>query len=217
MVFRNLHAHNCVGVVLSWARLDQGGNGHINNHSPDYIAQQMRSLGYYKDEGMTKCLHEHNLYGWFNKPDNPDERRLPKGIAPALRQHRFSGNADLPDPETPPFLSRHNLTQCTTGEKKNKRRKRGSPSRLRHHSHAPAESCGDTEAQGQRVLGVAGGLGDLRRGAAAPRRSRPPGSRPPWQSSRPSWRQRGGANPTFTKIHTNKALKNIPNCICVRQ
>jgi len=71
MVFRNLHAHNCVGVVLSWGKLDQIGHGHINNHSPEYIAHRMHSLGYYKDEAMTKSLHEHNSYAWFRHPDNP--------------------------------------------------------------------------------------------------------------------------------------------------
>ena len=71
LFFRNLHAHNCIGVVLSWARLRQDGHGHINNHSPEYIAHQMHKLGYYKDEEMTKALHKHNSYWWFDVPDNP--------------------------------------------------------------------------------------------------------------------------------------------------
>ena len=33
MVIRNIHAHNTRGVILSWARLGQPGNGHVNNHS----------------------------------------------------------------------------------------------------------------------------------------------------------------------------------------
>ena len=36
MVIRNLHHHNCKGVILSWAVLGQGGHSHVNNNSNDY-------------------------------------------------------------------------------------------------------------------------------------------------------------------------------------
>ena len=29
---RNLHAHACRGVILSWAILGQAGTSHVNNH-----------------------------------------------------------------------------------------------------------------------------------------------------------------------------------------
>ena len=54
--FRNLHAHNCVGVILSWAALAQDGQGHINNHKSSYVAETMRSLGYFVNANLTNSL-----------------------------------------------------------------------------------------------------------------------------------------------------------------
>ena len=42
----NLHAHNCKGVLLSWAMLGMQGHGHINNHSPQYVRSLFLDLGY---------------------------------------------------------------------------------------------------------------------------------------------------------------------------
>ena len=43
---RNLHAHNCRGVVLSWAQLNQWGKGHVNNHKHTYVRAIFEGLGY---------------------------------------------------------------------------------------------------------------------------------------------------------------------------
>ena len=56
MVLRNLHAHNCRGIVLSWARLRQRGHGHVNNHMPDYLAKKLHALGYFVNENITYFL-----------------------------------------------------------------------------------------------------------------------------------------------------------------
>ena len=56
MVLRNLHAHNCRGIVLSWAKLRQGGHGHVNNHMPDYLAKKLHALGYFVNENVTHFL-----------------------------------------------------------------------------------------------------------------------------------------------------------------
>ena len=37
MLVRNLHAHNCRGVLLSWAYPGKWGVGHVNNHGSGYV------------------------------------------------------------------------------------------------------------------------------------------------------------------------------------
>ncbi len=56
MVLRNLHAHNCRGLVLSWAKLRQAGHGHVNNHMPDYLAKKLDALGYFVNHNVTHFL-----------------------------------------------------------------------------------------------------------------------------------------------------------------
>lgn len=57
---RNLHRHNCKGMVLSWAILGQGGENHINNHSNEYIRNILTKLNYTLDEDFTKKLRNKN-------------------------------------------------------------------------------------------------------------------------------------------------------------
>lgn len=56
MFFRNLHAHACVGVLVSWADLPQGGTGHVNVHSPQFVRERFEELGYSVDERLTARL-----------------------------------------------------------------------------------------------------------------------------------------------------------------
>ena len=53
---RNVHAHNCAGVILSWARLGQTGAQHINNHKEEYLRVRMHDLGYFVNETLTNRL-----------------------------------------------------------------------------------------------------------------------------------------------------------------
>ena len=66
MVIRNLHHHNCKGVILSWAVLGQGGHSHVNTHSNDYIISLFKELGYKEDLDLKDKLRkpEDNYY-WF--------------------------------------------------------------------------------------------------------------------------------------------------------
>lgn len=52
-VLRNLHAHNCRGVLLSWAVLGQNGHNHVNNHSPRYLIAKFEKLGYRYHNAMS--------------------------------------------------------------------------------------------------------------------------------------------------------------------
>lgn len=51
---RNLHAANRCGVVLSWAGLGQKGIAHVNNHSPEYLADLWGELGYAASAELTE-------------------------------------------------------------------------------------------------------------------------------------------------------------------
>ena len=56
MFMRNIYAHACVGVIISWANLIQGGSGHQNVHNPDYIRQTFEALDFDLDERLTHLL-----------------------------------------------------------------------------------------------------------------------------------------------------------------
>ena len=68
MVIRNLHYHNCRGIILSWAILGQHGHAHINNHSNEYIIAIFEQLGYRFDaEASAKFRNDDGNYKWFVK------------------------------------------------------------------------------------------------------------------------------------------------------
>lgn len=53
---RNLHAHNCHGIILSWAAAGQRGQGHINNHGMRYVRGKLEGLGYRVNESLTERM-----------------------------------------------------------------------------------------------------------------------------------------------------------------
>ncbi len=65
MMIRNLDRHNCKGIVLSWGILGQGGTGHVNDHSNEYIIQIFTDLGYFYDRSKTEKMRYLNSYSWF--------------------------------------------------------------------------------------------------------------------------------------------------------
>lgn len=74
MFIRNLHAHNCRGIILSWAVLNQGGYSHINNHSPEYIKNIFTQLGYTYDDELINFVRDakvggsyQNLHIWIRR------------------------------------------------------------------------------------------------------------------------------------------------------
>lgn len=90
---RNLHVHNCRGVIISWAALGQKGTGHVNNHGQHYIVSLFDELGYDFDArqsrdlradrgppatttpGMPPLLSKN--YPWFRKSIYVFRRRMP--------------------------------------------------------------------------------------------------------------------------------------------
>ena len=47
----------CVGILLSWGMLSQGGLSHINNHDPAYVAATFEALGYASDGPLADYLY----------------------------------------------------------------------------------------------------------------------------------------------------------------
>ena len=64
-VIRNLHAHNCRGVILSWAVLNQEGRSHVNNHGNQYVIDTFHELGYLHREQIDRKFRSKAIYGWF--------------------------------------------------------------------------------------------------------------------------------------------------------
>eukprot|EP00985_Skeletonema_marinoi_P004395 scaffold1921_cov140-Skeletonema_marinoi.AAC.3 len=68
MFIRNLHRHNCKGIILSWGILGQTGHNHINNHSNDYLNAVFVELGYMRDSELETLLRrKEGNYRWFEK------------------------------------------------------------------------------------------------------------------------------------------------------
>ncbi|KAL3893993.1 MAG: hypothetical protein SGPRY_013935 [Prymnesium sp.] len=80
MFLRNLHAHNCRGLVLSWAM--HGGHQHVNKRPNDHVIDLFRRLGYRHDVKLSDAMRSQHVrrkvrpeqqqprgnltvYGWF--------------------------------------------------------------------------------------------------------------------------------------------------------
>ena len=61
----NLHNNNTKGIVMSWALEGQGGLGHFNEHSNEYIKNKMIGLGYTNDLEAENILRESSSLWWF--------------------------------------------------------------------------------------------------------------------------------------------------------
>lgn len=57
-VVRNLHAHNCRGIILNWGSIAIPGHGHINCHSKSYLLEVFTGLGYVVDNSLTFALRQ---------------------------------------------------------------------------------------------------------------------------------------------------------------
>jgi cyclopropane fatty-acyl-phospholipid synthase-like methyltransferase len=63
----NLHQHNERGIILSWAVVGQGGDGHINCQNNEYIREKFFDLGYKSDLLEEMYLREKSQFDWFKK------------------------------------------------------------------------------------------------------------------------------------------------------
>lgn len=61
----NLHNHNTEGIILSWAVVGQGGDGHVNCQNNDYIKKIFKDLGYENDIVEENYLRYKSKFDWF--------------------------------------------------------------------------------------------------------------------------------------------------------
>lgn len=61
----NLIRHSKYGIVLSWAVKGQGGCGHFNEQSNDYIKQIFSQYGFENDEEVEQKLRKKSHLTWF--------------------------------------------------------------------------------------------------------------------------------------------------------
>jgi len=61
----NLDRHALQGIILSWAHPGQGGVGHVNERSPEYVHQRMVDLGYRLDEESSQLIRSLSRLRWF--------------------------------------------------------------------------------------------------------------------------------------------------------
>lgn len=52
-------------IILSWAVVGQGGDGHVNCQNNDYVIQQMENRGFYYDFETTQYLREKASISWL--------------------------------------------------------------------------------------------------------------------------------------------------------
>jgi cyclopropane fatty-acyl-phospholipid synthase-like methyltransferase len=61
----NLHVNNVRGIVLSWAIVGQGGDGHVNCQNNDYIKSILHKLNYINDVDIENMLRKSSKLSWF--------------------------------------------------------------------------------------------------------------------------------------------------------
>ncbi|VDI67971.1 Hypothetical predicted protein [Mytilus galloprovincialis] len=66
----NIFRHARAGIILSWATRNQGGTGHINEQSPQYVLDIMEKNGFYRDEKSSKQLRKSSTLWWLAKNTN---------------------------------------------------------------------------------------------------------------------------------------------------
>ena len=64
---RNLNATNRKGIVLSWSN-NEGGNGHVNLRSNEWVVETFRSMGYEHDVAAEVALRKSvTTIPWFRE------------------------------------------------------------------------------------------------------------------------------------------------------
>lgn len=61
----NVHKHNTLGVVISWAIKGQAGQGHVNCQNNAYIKDRFKTLGYTNDVALETNLRRVASLRWM--------------------------------------------------------------------------------------------------------------------------------------------------------
>jgi hypothetical protein len=65
VIIHNMHAHAKKGIITSWAVPGQGGTGHVNCQTNEYIKSIFGSLGYTNDMDAELDARKHCDLHWF--------------------------------------------------------------------------------------------------------------------------------------------------------
>ena len=71
----NLARYAKEGIILSWAKLGQGGHSHVNNQDLDYVVRQMEARGFRLDEQRSKEIKNNTRFHWLKNNLNVYYRR----------------------------------------------------------------------------------------------------------------------------------------------
>jgi len=71
----NLARHAKTGIILSWARPNQTGYGHVNGRLIDYVLDKMKKLGFERNVKDSNFLRWNCDFGWLRKNINVYIRR----------------------------------------------------------------------------------------------------------------------------------------------
>ena len=66
----NICSHSNSKVLLSWAVVGQGGDGHVNCQNNDYVILEMKKRGFVYDEESSNRLRSVSTAHWFKKHNN---------------------------------------------------------------------------------------------------------------------------------------------------
>ena len=72
----NLVRHSIEGVILSWAKIGQGGHSHINNQDFPYINSVMEQRNYYCDHEQSEKFKKGSSFDWFKSNTNVFRRKI---------------------------------------------------------------------------------------------------------------------------------------------
>eukprot|EP00914_Ancora_sagittata_P019551 GHVO01039022.1.p2 GENE.GHVO01039022.1~~GHVO01039022.1.p2 ORF type:complete len:148 (+),score=23.37 GHVO01039022.1:378-821(+) len=61
----NIVRHAKEGIILSWAKVGQKGNGHVNCQPPEYVLGKLTEAGFMYDEKASNTLREASTFSWF--------------------------------------------------------------------------------------------------------------------------------------------------------
>lgn len=65
--FKNIDSCITDGLIISWAIPGQGGHGHVNCQTNQYIKDKFKSMGYENDLALESLLRQSSYFPWTKK------------------------------------------------------------------------------------------------------------------------------------------------------
>ena len=61
----NLTRYAKEGIIMSWAKLGQGGHSHVNNQDLSYVKAQMEARGFRLDQKQSDVIRNQSTFAWL--------------------------------------------------------------------------------------------------------------------------------------------------------